>query len=62
MIGGRVQAVLGAPCGTSALLADLSLFLQNISRADIRLFVVRSNPLTAFARLHAVLGRSLFYR
>jgi hypothetical protein len=54
MIGGRVQAVLGAPGGTSALLADLSLNLQSISRARIRLFAVY--PLTAFIRLHAVLG------
>jgi hypothetical protein len=54
MIGGRVQAVLGAPCGTSALLADLSLNLQSISRARIRLSV--AYPLTACIRLHAVLG------
>ena len=39
LIGGRVQAVLGAACGTSALLADLSPNLQSIRRARIRLFV-----------------------
>jgi hypothetical protein len=54
MIGGRVQAVLGAPCGTSALPADLSPNLQSISHADIRLSAVYS--LTAFIRLHALLG------
>jgi hypothetical protein len=46
--------VLGAPGGTSALPADLNPDLQSISRADIRLSVVY--PLTAFIRLHAVLG------
>ena len=55
MIGGRVQAVLGAPCGTSALPANLSLNLQSISHTRIRLSVVY--PLTAFIRLHAMLGR-----
>ena len=54
MIGGRVQAVLGAACGTSALPADLSPNLQSISRARVRLSDVYS--LTAFIRLHAVLG------
>jgi hypothetical protein len=29
MIGGRVQAVLGAPCGASALPANLNPNLQN---------------------------------
>jgi len=50
----RLHAVLGAACGTSALLADRSPNLQSISRADIRLFDVY--PLTAFIRLHALLG------
>jgi hypothetical protein len=55
MIGRRVQAVLGAACETSALLADLSSPLQSISRARIRLFDAYS--LTAFIRLHAGLAR-----
>jgi len=54
MIGGRVQAVLGAACGTSALLADLHPNLQSISRARIRLSAVY--PLTAFIRLHAMVS------
>jgi hypothetical protein len=54
MIGGRVQAVLGAACGTSALLADLSPNLQSIRRARIRLSVVYA--LTACIRLHALVG------
>jgi len=41
-------------CGTSVVLADLSPNLQRFSRARIRLSVVY--PLTAFIRLHAVLG------
>jgi hypothetical protein len=56
MIGGRVQAVLGAACGTSALPADPSPNLQNISRARVRFWSVcpLQGPLSA--RLHAVLG------
>lgn len=42
LIGGRLHAVLGAACGTSTLLADLSLSLQSISRARIRLSVATS--------------------
>ncbi len=35
---------------------NLTPNLQNVSQARIRLFVVRSNPLTAFIRLLTVLG------
>jgi hypothetical protein len=49
------DAVLGAACGTIGLLANLSPNLQSISRAHIRLFAVY--PLTAFIRLHALVGR-----
>jgi hypothetical protein len=51
---GRLHAVLGAACGTSALPADLSPNLQSTNRARIRLSTVYS--LTAFIRLHDVLG------
>ena len=51
---GRLHAVLGAVCGTSALLADHRPNLQSNNRARIRLSAVY--PLTAFIRLHAVLG------
>jgi hypothetical protein len=44
-----------AACGTSALLTNLKPSPQSISRARIRLFAVYS--LTAFIRLHTVLGR-----
>jgi len=46
-----------AACGTSALPADLSPNLQSTSRSRIRLSV--ANSLTAFIRLHAVLGARL---
>ena len=36
MIGGRVQAVLGLPGGTSALPAYRNPNLQNISRVRVR--------------------------
>jgi hypothetical protein len=54
---GRLQAVLGAPGGTSALPVNPSPNLQNISRARVRLFDVYS--LTTFIRLHAELGSFL---
>jgi hypothetical protein len=46
MIGGRVQAVLGAASRTSALPANRSPNLQSINHARIRFFIW----------LHAVLG------
>ena len=59
MIGGRVQAVLGAPCGASALPANHTPNLQSISRAHIRLSAVYS--LTAFIRLQTLVGRQKSY-
>jgi hypothetical protein len=52
------DAVLGAARETSALPADRSPNLQSTNQARIRLSVVYS--LTAFIRLHAVLGGTHF--
>jgi len=54
---GRLHAVLGAPCGTSALPADLSPNLQSIRRVRVRSRSVRlSASESVVGPLHAVLG------
>ena len=48
--------MLGAPCGTSALPADLSPDLQSIRRVRVRFLIRLSDSESVVGPLHAVLG------